>query len=51
MLLRGMRNKANVAKITSRWLNIVGICRRSERVYQNTVVQSEYFDQQNKQAS
>ena len=50
MLLRGMGNKANVAKITSRWLNIVGIC-RSERVYQNTVVQSEYFDQQNKQAS
>ena len=29
MLLRGMRDKPNVAKITSRWLNIVGICRRS----------------------
>lgn len=29
MLLRGMRDKPNVAKITSRWLNIVGICRWS----------------------
>ena len=29
MLLRGMRDKPNVAKITSRWLNIIGICKRS----------------------
>ena len=29
MLLRGMRDKPNVAKITSRWLNILGIRRRS----------------------
>ena len=31
----GMRDKANVAKITSRWLNIVGI-RRKSRVSNNT---------------
>ena len=35
MVLRGMRDKANVAKITSRWLNIVGI-RRKSRVSNNT---------------
>ena len=35
MVLRGMRDKANVAKITSLWLNIVGI-RRKSRVSNNT---------------
>ena len=29
MSLRGMRDKPNVTKITSHWLNIVGIHRRS----------------------